>query len=100
MTGRTTALLLLYTLVGAESKPTCCWSKWGDDSTCGNYDGSGAQCNTDHSKSCNSATDCPQTPVPPSPPPTPPPTPAPPAPPAPPTPPEPPTPAGLPAKTM
>jgi len=56
-------------------KPSCCWGKWGDASSCGAYTGPGAQCNTDHSKTCTSARDCPAspTPTPPSPPsPTPP----------------------------
>jgi len=73
-------------------KPTCCYSKWGDDKSCGKYDGSGPQCNTDHSKKCTSDGDCPAS-TPPSPRPPSPPAPTPPSPPAPPTPPSPPAPA-------
>jgi len=77
-------------LVEPLVKPTCCYSKWGDESTCGGYTGPGSQCNTDHSKHCTSSSDCPDTPTPTPPgPPTPP---TPPTPPAPPTPPVPPTP--------
>lgn len=97
-------LLAAVSFSGAAAKPTCCWSKWGDETTCGKYDGHGAQCNTDHTKTCNSANDCPATPAPapippsPSPPPVPPPsppapTPAP-TPPSPPSPPSPPAPPG------
>merc|ERR1719235_2012518 len=72
-------VVLLLSSAGAAASPMCCWSKWGDSSSCGNYDGSGGQCNTDHSKSCSSSSDCPVTPAPaPTPPPTP--APAPPAP--------------------
>jgi len=73
------------------AKPTCCYSKWGDDKSCGKYDGSGPQCNTDHSKKCTSDGDCPAS-TPPSPTPPSPPAPTPPSPPAP-TPPSPPAPA-------
>jgi hypothetical protein len=57
----------------------CCWSKWGSTDACGSYpgDGHGGLCNTNWSKSCNGATDCPVTPVPPPPPPPPTPTPGP-----------------------
>lgn len=89
MSPRVVALLAAFGLRGALATPMCCWSKWGDSNTCGDYNGSGAQCNTDHSKTCASNSDCPATPVPP---PTPsPPTPSPPTPPTP-TPPTPPTP--------
>lgn len=42
------------------SKPQCCWSKWGDKDSCGNYPSgsSGAHCNTDFTKSCSSNSDC------------------------------------------
>merc|ERR1719199_639990 len=79
----------------ADAAVNCCWSKWGDASTCGNYpsSGKGGLCSTEWTKSCSGPGDCPTTPVPP---PTPPPTPAPPTPaPGPPTP-APPTPAPLP----
>merc|ERR1712039_46202 len=43
----------------SPKKPTCCWSKWGDVSTCGDYQGpTGGKCNTDPSKACNSNSDC------------------------------------------
>jgi len=75
-------------------KPSCCYSKWGDANSCGDYTGPGAQCNTDHSKTCTSASDCP---VSPAPAPTPP-SPGPPSPPSPPSPtppsPSPPSPPG------
>ena len=77
--------------------PTCCYSKWGDDNTCGGYTGPGSQCNTNLAKKCSSAADCPASPTPTPPtPPTPPSPPAPPAPPSPPapTPPTPPMPPG------
>merc|ERR1711865_853610 len=50
-------------------KPRCCWGKWGNANSCGGYTGRGAQCNTDHAKTCTSASDCPAspTPTPPSP---------------------------------
>lgn len=47
----------------APSKPKttkCCWSNWGDDTTCGQYTGPGGQCNTDHSKKCTSDSNCPK----------------------------------------
>jgi len=46
--------------VPQPSKPHCCWSKWGDKDTCGNYpsSGSGALCNTDPTKTCSSDGDC------------------------------------------
>lgn len=64
--------LLLSLAVSAKADPQCCWSKWGDASSCGTYPsgGSGALCNTDPSKSCSSNSDCPATPVPPPAPPT------------------------------
>jgi len=42
------------------STPTCCWSKWGDKDSCGNYPSgaSGAHCNTDPTKTCTSNADC------------------------------------------
>lgn len=71
----------------------CCWSKWGDQSTCGGYPAgaSGGKCTTDWTKTCTGNSDCPDTPAPPKPTPTPPTPPSPPKPPAP-TPPKPPTP--------
>jgi len=43
----------------APGTTTCCWSKWGDSNTCGNYPaGSGGKCNTDWSKSCNGNSNC------------------------------------------
>merc|ERR1719191_2248049 len=72
MSLRLLTLLAASSVPGAVAAPTCCWSKWGDSNTCGDYDGTGAQCNTDHSKTCVSNSDCPATPVPPPPPPAPP----------------------------
>merc|ERR1719428_1422561 len=52
---------------------TCCWSKWGDASSCGNYPagGSGPICGNDGVTVCQSNSDC-DNPAPPTPPPTPP----------------------------
>ena len=37
----------------------CCYSQFGDDSTCGSYPGgSDGLCNSDYSKSCNGDSDC------------------------------------------
>lgn len=83
MNWRVVALLLTSGISGAASKPTCCWSKWGDESSCSEYSGTGAQCNTDHTKTCNSDTDCPDQPAPAPPAPAPPSPPSPPSPPAP-----------------
>jgi len=60
-------------------KSTCCWSNWGDGSTCKEYPQSsgGGRCNTDWSKACNGDSDCPAQPPAPTPPPTPVPTPPP-----------------------
>jgi len=41
-----------------SKKSMCCWSKWGDSSTCGDYSGSGGVCNTDSKKSCTGDADC------------------------------------------
>jgi len=68
--------------------PKCCWGKWGDEDTCGSYPSgaSGARCNTDPTKTCQSDGDCNPappphpTPTPPKPTPTPPPGPSPPSP--------------------
>merc|ERR1719331_1076070 len=83
---------LLLALLGHRAYAgTCCWSKWGDESTCGNYPdgGSGPICGNDGVTVCSSNTDCTGPPAPPPAPPTPtPPTPTPPTP----TPPTPPTP--------
>jgi len=38
--------------------PTCCWSKWGDVTSCGGCPNSGGHCNTDWSLSCSSNSDC------------------------------------------
>ena len=42
----------------APTTPTCCWSRWGDGNTCGDYNGQGSQCNTDHTKKCSTNSDC------------------------------------------
>jgi len=64
--------LALGSLTQFTSAQNCCWSKWGDASSCGGYSGSGGLCNTDWTKSCSSDTDCPDSPAPsPSPVPTP-----------------------------
>jgi hypothetical protein len=44
----------------APTAPKCCWTAWGDASSCGGYPsgGSGGLCNTDYSKSCSSSDDC------------------------------------------
>merc|ERR1719203_2499505 len=99
MNSRRVALVAACYAGCGVATPTCCWSKWGDSTTCGDYDGTGAQCNTDHTKKCASSSDCPDTPAPsPTPSPTPPapPTPSPPPPaPAPPY-----TPAAMPSKML
>jgi len=95
--------LVVLCLSGAMAAPTCCWSKWGDKDSCGDYVGpSGGHCNTQPSKTCTSNADCPDTPAPtPTPPPTPPPTPTPPSPKPPsPTPPTPSPPGSLPSKVV
>merc|ERR1719428_1738907 len=55
---------------------TCCWSKWGDASSCGNYPagGTGPICGNDGVTVCQNNADC-DNPAPPSPTPTPTPTP-------------------------
>merc|ERR1712000_64139 len=61
-------------LLNTAIAKTCCFVKWGDESTCGGYSGSGGQglCNTDWSHSCVLDTDCPDGPTPtPTPTPTP-----------------------------
>lgn len=66
---------LVLSLASPALGAKCCWSKWGDESTCGGYSGSGGVCNSDSSKSCSSDGDCPEQPSPqpsPSPAPTPP----------------------------
>jgi hypothetical protein len=42
------------------ANPQCCWSKWGDKDSCGNYPSgaSGARCNADTNKTCSSDADC------------------------------------------
>jgi hypothetical protein len=44
----------------SPSQPRCCWSAWGTSDVCGLYPSgkSGAGCNTDWDKTCNSHTDC------------------------------------------
>lgn len=37
--------------------PSCCWSKWGDSTQCGDWTGPGGKCNT-NAKSCNGDNDC------------------------------------------
>merc|ERR1712107_288483 len=48
------------------SKPKCCWSRWGDKDSCSNYPSgaSGARCNTDPAKTCQSDSDCSAAPTP------------------------------------
>jgi len=50
--------LLPFIASGAE----CCWSVWGDSSSCGGYpiDANGARCNTDWSQECSAVADCPE----------------------------------------
>jgi len=59
--------------LGASVGGMCCWSRWGDDSTCGNYPsgGSGAICGNDGVTVCQSNADCKSLPPTPSPVPTP-----------------------------
>jgi len=74
---RFSALTLLVSPVAAG---TCCWSKWGDASSCGNYPsgGSGGICGNDGATKCSTENDCSGTPLPvPTPSPTPLPTPVP-----------------------
>jgi len=43
----------------SASSGKCCYSQFGDDSTCGSYPGgSDGLCNSDYSKSCNGDSDC------------------------------------------
>lgn len=89
-------------LASAIASPQCCWSAWGDDSSCGGYPsgGSSGLCNTAWGTSCSAAGDCPTTPTPPPTPPTPAvPTP-PPSPPTPPVPTPPPTPPAPPSADL
>merc|ERR1719247_2662112 len=93
------SVLVASLITSALAGPTCCWSKWGDASSCGTYPqgGTGGLCNTDPSKACSNNADCPDSPAPaPTPPPAPTPTPSPtpsptptPSPPGPPSPPDP-----------
>jgi len=55
-----------------QSAARCCWSKWGDKSSCGDYPagGTGGRCSTDWTKTCSGIGDCPATPTP-KPPPSP-----------------------------
>ena len=57
----------------ASVAPQCCWSAWGDKTTCGGYPAgsSAGECNTDWTKACSTNADCPTIPVPPLPGPTP-----------------------------
>merc|ERR1719316_2435463 len=84
------AVAVASTWPSAFAASQCCWSKWGDKSTCGGYPsgGSGGLCNEDFATKCTGNGDCAH--VPPAPAPTPP---TPPSPPTPPGPPAPPTPA-------
>jgi len=41
-----------------SSSSKCCWSKWGDASSCGNYQGPGACCGSDGVTSCQNDADC------------------------------------------
>merc|ERR1719428_1166904 len=45
----------------AAVAPQCCWSAWGDASSCGGYPhgASSGKCNTDWAKSCSANGDCP-----------------------------------------
>merc|ERR1719316_1579278 len=96
------AVAVASTWPSAFAASQCCWSKWGDKSTCGGYPsgGSGGLCNEDFATKCTGNGDCAHVPPAPAPtPPTPPSPPTPPGPPAPPTPapPAPPTPPAPPA---
>ena len=60
-------VLLLSSFVGVAhsfsaplAAPRCCWSKWGDQTTCGGYPAgaSGGKCTTDWSKTCSGNSDC------------------------------------------
>ena len=89
--------LALHT-VASQGTGRCCYSKWGDKSTCGWYPSGahGGRCSTDPTKSCSQNSDCPATPVPPAPAPKPKPSPGPPKPKPSPSPPKPPAPAPAP----
>jgi len=58
--------LALLAVCSVHAAAQCCWSRWGDSKTCGNYPsgGKGGLCNTDPIKKCSSTADCPTTPVP------------------------------------
>merc|ERR1719162_2123114 len=45
----------------ASAASTCCYSKWGDKSSCGDYpaSGHGGLCSTDWTKSCTGPISCP-----------------------------------------
>ena len=71
---RTITLTSILSILPPDSTGArCCWSRWGNNSTCGAYPSaaSGGRCSTDWSTKCSSPADCPSTPTP-SPPPTPP----------------------------
>merc|ERR1740133_757015 len=87
------ALALAVAPAASSGASQCCWSKWGDASSCGGYPsgGAGGVCNADFKTKCSGNGDCakvppapaptppgPPTPAPTPPGPTPPPTPAPP----------------------
>merc|ERR1719159_1542590 len=57
--------VFLSVIAGCEAVQ-CCWSNWGDASSCGGYPsgGSGGLCSTDWSKACSAVGDCPATPAP------------------------------------
>ena len=52
-------LLAQWCTTAADAGRACCWSKWGNAASCGNYVGSGGRCNTNWAKSCNGLQDCP-----------------------------------------
>jgi len=70
--------IVLAAAVGQSLAGNCCWSQWGDASSCGNYPsgGSGPICGNDGVTVCQNNADC-DNPAPPTPAPTPPPTPTP-----------------------
>jgi len=57
-------VIYLTLLAAASAEPTCCFSKWGDASSCGNYHGHGGLCNTDPTKKCSASSACPAKPPP------------------------------------
>lgn len=59
-------VVLIASLAAAGAGNQCCWSKWGDASSCGNYPagGSGPLCGNDGVTVCQSNADCDSVPVP------------------------------------